>query len=57
MPLTDIAIRNARPKEKPYKISDVQGLYLLIYTNGSKHWRFRRTINGKTPREHYANTL
>ncbi|WP_411909374.1 Arm DNA-binding domain-containing protein [Obesumbacterium proteus] len=38
-------------------MSDVQGLYLLIYTNGSKHWRFRRTINGKTPREHYANTL
>ena len=47
MPLTDTAIRNAKPKEKPYKLSDAQGLYLLIHTNGSKYWRFRRTINGK----------
>lgn len=47
MPLTDAAIRGAKPKEKPYKLSDIQGLYLLVHPNGSKYWRFRRTINGK----------
>ncbi|MBC3379456.1 integrase arm-type DNA-binding domain-containing protein [Serratia fonticola] len=47
MPLTDTAIRGAKPKEKPYKLSDIQGLYLLVHPNGSKYWRFRRTINGK----------
>lgn len=29
MSLTDTAIRNAKPKEKPYKLSDERGLYLL----------------------------
>lgn len=36
MPLTDTAIRNAKPLDKPYKLSDAQGLYLLIKLNGSK---------------------
>jgi len=30
MPLTDTATRHARPLDKPYKLSDAQGLYLLI---------------------------
>ncbi len=30
MALTDTAIRNAKPKEKPYKVTDAQGLYLLV---------------------------
>ncbi len=28
MPLTDTKIRNAKPREKPYKLTDAQGLYL-----------------------------
>jgi len=36
MALTDVAIRNARPKEKPYKVADAQGLYLLVNPKGSK---------------------
>jgi hypothetical protein len=28
MALTDAAIRNANPKDKPYKVADSQGLYL-----------------------------
>ncbi|WP_409513261.1 Arm DNA-binding domain-containing protein, partial [Pseudomonas aeruginosa] len=36
MPLTDSAIKTAKPKEKPYKLSDAQGLYLLVNPNGSK---------------------
>ena len=39
MALTDTAIRNARPKAKPYKVADSQGLYLLVNPRGSKLWR------------------
>ena len=41
MPLTDTAVRNARPRERAYKLSDGRGLCLLIQPNGSKWWRFR----------------
>jgi hypothetical protein len=39
MPLSDTAIRNAKPKEKPYKLADEKGLYLLVKPAG-KYWRF-----------------
>jgi integrase len=39
--LTEVAIRNARPREKPYPLTDGAGLYLLVNPNGSKWWRFR----------------
>lgn len=38
MPLTDTAIRNAKAPDKPRKLTDAQGLHLLIKPNGSKHW-------------------
>ncbi len=44
--LTDTAIRKAKPKEKPYKVSDSQGLYLLINPRGSKLWRVKYRMNG-----------
>jgi integrase len=47
MKLTDPIIKAAKPKEKPYKLSDGQGLTLLIQSNGSKWWRYRYRINGK----------
>jgi len=47
MKLTDPIIKAAKPKEKPYKLSDGQGLILLIQPNGSKWWRYRYRINGK----------
>jgi integrase len=37
--LTDTAIRNAKPKEKPYKLADEKGLYLLVNRAG-KYFRF-----------------
>ena len=46
MALTDTAIRNAKPKEKPYKIADSQGLYLLVNPRGSKLWRVKYRMNG-----------
>ena len=36
MPLTDTAIRTAKSSEKPYKLADEKGLFLLVNPNGSK---------------------
>lgn len=35
MAIKDVKFRNAKPKEKPYKVSDEKGLYLLVNPNGS----------------------
>lgn len=40
-PLTDTHIRKAKPKDKPYSLSDGGGLELQIKPNGTKAWRFR----------------
>jgi len=45
--LTLFAIQNARPKEKPYKLSDGEGLHLMVLANGSKLWRFRYQFDRK----------
>ncbi|MDB6063317.1 MAG: integrase [Verrucomicrobiaceae bacterium] len=47
MALTDTAVRQAKPKEKPYKLSDSQGLYLDVRPGGSKLWRLKYRIAGK----------
>jgi integrase len=47
MKLTDPIIKAAKPKTKPYKLSDGDGLVLSIQPNGSKWWRFRYRYNGK----------
>ena len=45
--LTDIKIRQAKPRQKPYKLHDGAGLYLHIQTNGSKYWRLKFRHSGK----------
>lgn len=47
MALNDMKIRNAKPKEKFYKITDGDGLYLHVTEKGGKLWRFRYRFNGK----------
>ena len=47
MPLTDAAIRNAKPREKPYKLADTGGLYLLVGPRGGKWWRLKYRFRGK----------
>jgi integrase len=47
MPLTDTAVRNAKPGKKPRKLFDGRGLFLLITPAGGKWWRFRYSIGGK----------
>lgn len=46
MNLNDLACKNAKPKEKPYKKSDGGGLYLLVNPNGSKLWRLKYRFLG-----------
>ena len=47
MALTDAAARQAKPKSKPYKLSDGKSLYLLIQPTGGKYWRWKYRIAGK----------
>ena len=47
MALSDAAIRNAKPAEKPYKLGDAGGLFLLVQPSGGKLWRFKYRIHGK----------
>ena len=47
MPLTDTAVKNAKPEAKPRKLSDERGLYLLITPTGSKYWRFKYRFVGR----------
>jgi integrase len=45
--LTELRIRRARPKERPYKLRDGGGLYLLITPTDAKQWRLRYAIGGR----------
>ena len=37
--LTAAWVSRAKPKDKPYKLSDRDGLYLLVNPNGHRVWR------------------
>lgn len=45
--LTDIAARKAKARDKPYKLSDSAGLYLLVTVKGTKSWRMKYRFSGK----------
>ncbi|MCW5716919.1 MAG: tyrosine-type recombinase/integrase [Bauldia sp.] len=47
MALTHLAITQAKAKDKPVKLTDGEGLHLVVHPNGSKLWRFRYRFNGK----------
>lgn len=47
MPLTDTAIRNAKPGAKPAKLFDERGLFLIVTPAGGKWWRFRYKFDNK----------
>src|SRR3990167_7832855 len=46
MALTVVQVKAAKPKEKPYKMADERGLYLLINPNGSKLWKIKYRFAG-----------
>jgi len=47
MPLADTRIKQAKPREMPYKLSDGGGLFLQIQTSGAKYWRLAYRYGGK----------
>lgn len=50
MPLTDVAIRKAKPADKPVKLFDGGGLYLELSPSGGKLWRWKYRHGGKEKR-------
>lgn len=47
MPLTDTAVRAAKPDAKPRKLADEKGLFLLVQPSGGKLWRLKYRHLGK----------
>jgi hypothetical protein len=47
MPLSDVTIRNLKPREKPYKVSDFDGLFVLVKPTGSRLRQFKHRLHGK----------
>src|SRR5580658_6113905 len=47
MSLSDAKVRNAQPQAKPYKITDGEGLFLLVTPSGSKYWRLKYHFAGR----------
>ncbi|WP_036992210.1 tyrosine-type recombinase/integrase [Metapseudomonas furukawaii] len=47
MPLTDVQVRQAKPGDKPRKLTDERGLFVEIRPTGGKYWRYRYKIDGK----------
>ncbi|MDE2382810.1 MAG: integrase arm-type DNA-binding domain-containing protein [Xanthomonadaceae bacterium] len=50
MPLTDVAIRKAKPADKPQRLFDGGGLYLEVAPTGGKLWRWKYRHGGKEKR-------
>ena len=47
MKLTAIECRNAKPKDKSYKLADGSGMFLLVQPNGARYWRLKYRYAGK----------
>ena len=47
MPLTDVTVRTAKPRDKIYKLSDSGGLYVEVTPAGGKRWRWKYRIGGR----------
>ncbi|WP_258187925.1 tyrosine-type recombinase/integrase [Trinickia symbiotica] len=50
MPLTDLEVRRAAPREKKYRISDGRGMYFEITPGGGKYWRLKYRFNDREKR-------
>ena len=45
--LTELAIKRAKPKDKQYKLTDGDSMYLRIYPDGKKYWQLQFWFEGK----------
>lgn len=46
MALSDLKARRAKPEDKAFKLTDGEGIALLVQPNGSKYWRLRYRFGG-----------
>lgn len=56
MAIKDVKFRNSKPKEKPYKVSDEKGLYLLVNPNGSRLSKLKYRFAGVEKNFHWELT-
>lgn len=47
MPLTDISVRHAKPRDKSYKMADMLGLYIQVLPSGAKLWKMKYRFDGR----------
>ena len=47
MTIKDVTVRNAKPKDKKFKLFDGEGLYLEVLPTGGKYWRMKYRFAGK----------
>ncbi|HEX8937407.1 MAG TPA: Arm DNA-binding domain-containing protein, partial [Sphingomicrobium sp.] len=47
MALTATAVRNAKPRDRSYKMGDAMGLFLLVEPSGGKLWRVKYRVDGR----------
>ena len=45
--LTELSIKQTKPKKKQYKLTDGEAMYLRVYSNGSKYWQLQYWFEGK----------
>lgn len=57
MPLTAIQVKNAKPRDKTYKMADERGLYLQVNPNGSKLWKMKYRYAGREKKLSFGNCL
>src|SRR6266853_435405 len=50
LPLTDAAVRTAKPGPKAFKMYDAGGLYLEVSPSGGKWWRWKYRYGGREKR-------
>ncbi|RZO79709.1 MAG: DUF4102 domain-containing protein [OM182 bacterium] len=41
MKLSAVKVKSAKLSERPYKLADGAGMYLLVHPTGSKYWRLK----------------
>lgn len=41
MALTDVKVRSTKPTDKAFKLTDGEGMHLMVHPNGSKYWRLQ----------------
>jgi integrase len=50
MPLTALDVKNAKPRDKRYRLADGHGLYLEVMPTGARYWRMKYRFGGKEKR-------